>query len=139
MNETHASKHADILNDLDDMRFSPAYALRKRVLAQASIVIRDQEEKIAALESQLIAAQAREVKWRKYKELRECPIGVECAAMFVYASGKISIACGTCREDREGHFRYLYDGRDRIVGFSYWCPLPEFPLPSDTTGEVQGE
>lgn len=44
------SKHADLLNALDQMQQSPAYAVRRQVLAQAERVIPEQEETIAALE-----------------------------------------------------------------------------------------
>jgi len=47
MSEPLKSKHAALLNDLDAMQKSVAYAMRRSVLAQAEAVIVDQERVIA--------------------------------------------------------------------------------------------
>ena len=64
MSDKIASLHADVLNALDEMQQSSAYAVRRGVLAEAEQIIVQQErelqsckERIAELESQLAAAQ----------------------------------------------------------------------------------
>lgn len=44
-----ASKHADLLNALDEMQQSPQYALRRDVLRQAENLISSQERRIDIL------------------------------------------------------------------------------------------
>lgn len=54
MNMPIKSKHAQLLNDLADMQASPAYAVRRGVLAEAERVIMAQEREIARLNREII-------------------------------------------------------------------------------------
>ena len=57
------SKHADLLNALDEMQQSVAYAVRRDVLARAERVILSQEEEIQDLRRELRGAAA-EASWK---------------------------------------------------------------------------
>lgn len=69
------SKHAQLLNDLSDMQQSPAYAVRRGVLAEAERVIMAQEREIARLSREIIDVQkeiraemadaAAEARWKE--------------------------------------------------------------------------
>ncbi len=48
MTDSMPSKHADLLNALDNMQRSPAYAVRREVLARAEAVIVEQERQLSA-------------------------------------------------------------------------------------------
>lgn len=68
------SKHADLLNALDQMQASIAYAVRKPVLIQAERVIVNQEEKINELEKDLAAVVA---MCHRLHDFTDCGCGFE--------------------------------------------------------------
>ena len=59
VSEVKTSKHAELLNALDEMQHSLAYAVRRDILARAEQTIVSQEETIARLERELAEARAK--------------------------------------------------------------------------------
>lgn len=54
------SKHSSLLNELDDMQRTPLYAIRRKTLEQAELLIFNQEQEINTLKEELFALRAKQ-------------------------------------------------------------------------------
>lgn len=151
--EQRISQHADTLNALAEMQHSIAYAARRSVLADAERIIAELEHEnkrlhanFGLLQAEANLAQAREVKWRKGGAR-----GAEVSNIVRSTLGYlVAYEHRTGERVRYSDKFYGHDKGDEYFSsthatyipwpqVTHYLPLSDLPLPSDQTGEVQGE